>query len=48
MMIRRAVLSLAAGRAEARISTPQEFTAFRADEMQRWGELVRAANIRAE
>jgi tripartite-type tricarboxylate transporter receptor subunit TctC len=42
-----AIDQLAALGSQARSSTPEEFTRFLQDETSKWGELVRAANIRS-
>lgn len=42
-----AIDQLAALGSQARGSTPEEFTRFLQDETRKWGELVRAANIRS-
>src|SRR5262249_22783486 len=42
-----AVNQLAALGSQARGSTPEEFTAFLQAETRKWGELVRAANIKS-
>jgi len=42
-----AIDQLAALGSQARGSTPEEFTTFLRDETKRWGDLVRAANIKS-
>ncbi|HET7536310.1 MAG TPA: tripartite tricarboxylate transporter substrate-binding protein, partial [Candidatus Didemnitutus sp.] len=42
-----AIDQLAALGSQARGSTPEEFTRFLQDETRKWGELVRAANIKS-